>query len=58
MIAKIDKIYENRPDPDNGKIYKRVFKTPEETIKLLNWGEALEKQIKDAVELAKKLKIC
>ena len=55
MIAEVDKIFENRPDPDNGKIYERVFKSPEEAIKLLNWGEVGEKQIKDALNLAKKL---
>ena len=54
MIAQIDKIFENRPDLDNGKLYKRVFKTPEETIKLLNWGETGKKQIEAAVELARK----
>ncbi len=53
MIAKIDKIFENRPDLDSGKLYKRVFKTPEETIKLLNWGEVGKKQIEEAVKLAK-----
>lgn len=54
MIAQIDKIFENRPDLDNGKLYKRVFKTPEETIELLNWGETGKKQIEAAVELARK----
>ncbi len=54
MIAEIDKIFENRPDLDNGKIYERVFKTPEETIRLLNWGEVGKKQIEEAVKLAKK----
>ena len=54
MIAQIDKIFENRPDLDNGKLYERVFKTPKETINLLNWGEVGKKQIEDAVKLAKK----
>lgn len=36
MIAQIDKIFENRPDLDNGKLYERVFKNPKETIDLLN----------------------
>ena len=39
MIAQIDKIFENRADLDNGKLYERVFKTPKETINLLNWGD-------------------
>ena len=43
MIAEIDKIFENRPDLDNGK-----------TIRLLNWGEVGKKQIEEAVKLAKK----
>lgn len=54
MIAQIDKIFENRADLDNGKLYKRVFKTPKETINLLNWGEVGKEQIEDAVKLAKK----
>lgn len=54
MIAQIDKIFENRPDLDNGKLYERVFKTPKETIELLNWGEVGKKQIEEAVKLAKK----
>ncbi len=54
MIAQIDKIFENRPDLDNGKLYERVFKTPKETIDLLNWGEVGRKQIEEAVKLAKK----
>ncbi len=54
MIALIDKIFENRPDLDNGKLYERVFKTPKETIDLLNWGEVGRKQIEEAVKSAKK----
>lgn len=54
MIAKIDKIFENRADLDNGKLYERVFKTPKETINLLNWGDVGKEQIEDAVKLAKK----
>lgn len=54
MIAEIGKIFENRADLDNGKIYERVFKTPEETIRLLNWEKVGKKQIEEAVKLAKK----
>lgn len=54
MIAQIDKIFESRPDLDNGKLYERVFKMPKETIELLNWGEVGKKQIEEAVKLAKK----
>lgn len=54
MIAQIDEIFENRPDLDNGKLYERVFKSPKETIKLLNWGEIGKNQIEEAVKLAKK----
>lgn len=53
MIAQVDEIYDNRPDLDNGKLYTRVFKTPEETIKLLNWGNIGKQQIEAAIELAK-----
>lgn len=54
MIAQIDEMFENRPDLDNGKLYERVFKSPKETIKLLNWGEVGKSQIEEAVKLAKK----
>lgn len=54
MIAQVDKMYENRPDLDNGKLYKRIFKTPEEAKELLNWGKIGREQIDDAVALAKR----
>ncbi len=38
----------------NVKLYERVFKTPKETIDLLNWSKVGKKQIEEAVKLAKK----
>lgn len=51
MIAKIDKVGELRPDPDNGKTYERFLTTPDKAINYLNWGKVGEEQIKDAVKL-------
>ena len=51
MITEIGKIFENRSDLDNGKIYERVYKTPEETIRLLNRGKVGKKQIVLLIEL-------
>lgn len=53
MIAKIDKIFENRPDIDNGKMYKRLLTTSDKAMKYLNFDEAYISQIKDAIILAK-----
>ncbi len=53
MCALIDKVYENRPDLDNGKIYKRVLVSPQKTKKYLNWGECGNMQIDAAINIAK-----
>ena len=53
MIAQIDEIMEQRPDPDNGEIYRRLLTSPENVKKYLNWGEVGNAQIDDAVALAK-----
>ncbi len=52
-VALIDKIGEPSPDPDNGKIYKRVLVSPVEAIKLLNWGNIGQRIIEKATEIAK-----
>ncbi len=51
--ALIDKIGEKKPDPDNGKTYKRLLVSPERAIELLDWKEIGEAIIKKAVEVAK-----
>lgn len=54
MTAMIDKIGIIKPDPDNGETYERVLVSPEKAIKLLNWGDVGEKQILEAVKIAKR----
>lgn len=51
--ALIDKIGEAKPDPDNGKTYKRLLVSPERAIELLDWKEIGEAIITKAVEVAK-----
>ena len=53
MIAQVDNMCENRPDTDNGKLYERLFVSPAQAIKLLNWGEAGKAQIEEGYRLAK-----
>ena len=53
MIALIDKIGTKLPDPDNGKTYDRILTTPENAIKILDWGEEGAKMIRDACSMAK-----
>lgn len=53
MCALIDKVYEKRPDIDNGKLYERVLLSPDNTKKYLNWGECGNMQIDAAVIVAK-----
>ncbi len=53
MIAQVDKMGENRPDTDNGKLYERLFVSPAQAIKLLNWGEVGKAQIEEGYRLAK-----
>lgn len=52
MIAKIDKVFINRPDLDNGKIYKRLLTTKDKSIEYLNYGKIGKELIEDAVSLA------
>lgn len=53
MCALIDKVYENRPDTDNGKLYERVLVSPVNAKKYLNWGKPGDMQIDAAVSKAK-----
>lgn len=54
MIARIDKIFERRPDTCNGKLYKRFFTNKESAKKYLNYGSVGEEMIEDAISLANK----
>ena len=53
VTALVDKIGESKPDPDNGKTYKRILTTPEKAKKLIGWGEICDMQIDEAVKVAK-----
>ena len=53
MVTLIDKIGKKQPDPDTGETYDRLLTTPENAIKLMNWGEIGEKIVLKAVEVAK-----
>ena len=53
MIAIINKVGVNRPDPDNGKTYKRKLVKRENVKKYLNYsGSAGNEMIDDAIKLA------
>ena len=53
MIAKIKKINKNTPDPITGKIYKRELVNPYRVKEYLNYQEAGNLMLLDAIELAK-----
>lgn len=56
MIAKIDKIGNNRPDIDNGKIYKRFMANQDNVKKYLKYTDLAGNQmIDDAIKLANKI---
>lgn len=51
MAAVIDSIGTMKPDPDNGKIYRRFLTSPDRASELLNWGDVGYAQIHRAVEI-------
>ena len=53
MTAMIKNIGPAQPDPDNGKIYKRVLVSPQRAIELLNWKDTGKAQIEEAFRIAK-----
>ena len=56
MIAKVDKINDNRPDIDNEKLYGRFFSNIENVKKYLNYGDlAGNTMLDEAIEKAKKI---
>jgi len=55
MIAKIKKIGNNRPDMDNGKIYKRFMVNQDNVKRYLKYTDLAGNQmIEDAIKLANK----
>lgn len=40
-----------KPDPDNGRIYLRLWVSPEKAVQLLDWGDVGKKQIMQAKEM-------
>lgn len=54
MVAKIKNIGENKPDSDNGKIYKRFMSNIENVKDYLNYADLAGNQlIDDAITMAK-----
>lgn len=53
MSAIIDSIGIRQPDPDTGITYGRLLTTPKRAIELLNWGEVGERQVNEALRIAK-----
>lgn len=53
MTALIKEIGPALPDPDNGKIYKRILVSPQRAIELLNWKDTGKAQIEEAFRIAK-----
>lgn len=53
MSAIIDSIGIRQPDPDTGITYDRLLTTPKRAIELLNWGEVGERQVNEALRIAK-----
>ena len=56
MIARVDKINDNRPDIDNGKLYGRFFSNLENVKKYLNYSDlAGNTMLDEAIEKAKEI---
>lgn len=53
VTAMVDTIGESLPDPDCGVTYGRVYTSPENAIRLLNWGDIGERIIRKSVEIGK-----
>lgn len=52
MVAIIDKIELQKPDPATGEIYGRILTHPKKAIEKLGWGEIGKLLIEEAVRLA------
>ncbi|GAB3291154.1 NUDIX hydrolase [Parasphingorhabdus pacifica] len=40
MVSRITRVHPPAPDPDNGRIYRRLLIHPDKAGELLNWGES------------------
>jgi 8-oxo-dGTP diphosphatase len=55
MVARIAAVLPQRPDPDNGRIYRRYLVDPAKAADLLGWGELGHQQAAAAVQVAANL---
>ncbi len=55
MIAKIDKIGDKKPDPDNGKLYTRVLSSQKNTKSHMDYGDGGNNMLEDAVKEANEI---
>ena len=51
MAALIRTIGEKKPDPDNGRTYDRLMVSPEEAVRLLDWGDVGKAQVMKAADV-------
>ena len=51
MAALIRKIGEKKPDPDNGRTYDRLMVSPEQAVRLLDWGDVGKAQVMKAADV-------
>lgn len=49
MVALIDQLMEEAPDPSTGRQYRRIWVAPEKANELLKWGVSGEQQIASAI---------
>ena len=55
LVAWIDKVLQEAPDPSTGRQYKRLLVPPIQVSELLKWGESGDKQVASAIATASKL---
>jgi 8-oxo-dGTP diphosphatase len=52
MAARIHTLHPRRPDPDNGRTYRRLFVHPQTAAALLGWGDVGDLQVTAAARAA------
>lgn len=49
MVALLDQLMEEAPDPSTGRQYRRIWVAPDKANELLKWGDSGDQQIACAV---------
>lgn len=52
MVSRISTVHPPAPDPDNGRLYRRLLVHPGKAGDLLNWGESGHLQVAAAADAA------